>query len=41
MKNIIRQIIAHENLEEILLPNKNIGNLVVQKESGDPIRRML
>ncbi len=25
----------------ILLPNKNIGNLVVQKESGDPIRRML
>ena len=25
----------------LLLPNKNIGNLVVQKESGDPIRRML
>ena len=25
----------------ILLPNKNIGNLVEQKESGDPIRRML
>ena len=26
---------------ELLLPNKNIGNLVEQKESGDPIRRML
>lgn len=25
----------------LLLPNKNIGNLVEQKESGDPIRRML
>ena len=25
----------------VLLPNKNIGNLVEQKESGDPIRRML
>ena len=25
----------------ILLPNENIGNLVVQKEGGDPIRRML
>lgn len=28
-------------LDLILLPNKNIGNLVEQKESGDPIRRML
>ena len=26
---------------QVLLSNKNIGNLVVQKESGDPIRRML
>ena len=26
---------------KILLLNKNIGNLVEQKESGDPIRRML
>ncbi len=25
----------------VLLPNKNIGNLVMQKEGGDPIRRML
>ena len=25
----------------LLLPNENIGNLVVQKEGGDPIRRML
>lgn len=30
-----------EHLDKVLLPNKNIGNLVVQKESGDPIRRML
>ena len=25
----------------LLLPNENIGNLVMQKEGGDPIRRML
>ena len=30
-----------ESLPDVLLPNKNIGNLVEQKESGDPIRRML
>ena len=38
-----RQAMLFINLiaNEVLLPNKNIGNLVEQKESGDPIRRML
>lgn len=30
-----------QRILELLLPNENIGNLVVQKEGGDPIRRML
>ena len=32
---------AMGRIAQLLLPNKNIGNLVEQKESGDPIRRML
>ena len=34
-------VLLRPNTEMVLLSNKNIGNLVVQKESGDPIRRML
>ncbi|WP_367575863.1 DUF6809 family protein [Acutalibacter intestini] len=30
-----------EEFEELLPPNKNIGNLIMLKESGDLIRRML
>ena len=39
--NDIDKFITDPDKFRVLLPNKNIGNLVEQKESGDPIRRML
>lgn len=37
----LKKALAEEIAKLVLLPNKNIGNLVVMKESGDLIGRML